>query len=73
MRIEPFHIVSIDEALTKTNITPLCGRVAKGERLKAYVLDGRGGRLTYFAALRSDGLTAPKVFNSPINGESFRR
>jgi transposase len=28
--------------------------------------------MTFLAALRNDGITAPCVFDGPINGESFR-
>jgi len=33
---------------------------------------GRWRTLTFLAALRCDGLTAPCVFNGPINGQCFR-
>lgn len=72
-RIEPSRLVFIDETWTKTNMAPLRGWGAKGERLKAYVPHGHWKTLTFLAALRHDGLTAPCVFDGPINGESFLR
>ena len=43
----------------------------KGLRLQAYVPHGHWKTMTFVAALRCDGITAPCVFNGPINGESF--
>ena len=62
----------IDETWAKTNMAPLRGRCLKGQRLIAKVPHGRWRTSTFLAALRADGLTAPCVFDSPINGESFR-
>ena len=43
-----------------------------GERLVAKAPFGRWRTLTFLAALRCDGLTAPCVIDGPINGASFR-
>jgi transposase len=43
----------------------------KGERLVAKAPFGRWRTLTFLAALRCDGLTAPCVIDGPINGASF--
>ena len=48
------------------------GRCARGERLVAKAPFGRWRTLTFLAALRCDGLTAPCVIDGPINGASFR-
>ena len=48
------------------------GRCAKGQRLVAKAPFGRWRTLTFLAALRCDGLTAPCVIDGPINGISFR-
>ena len=45
---------------------------ARGERLVAKAPFGRWRTLTFLAALRCDGLTAPSVIDRPINGASFR-
>ena len=55
----------------KTNLTRLHGRCAKGERLVAGVPHGRWKTLTFLAALRSDRITAPCVFDDPIDAASF--
>lgn len=47
------------------------GRCARGERLVAKAPFGRWRTLTFLAALRYDGLTAPCVIDGPINGASF--
>ena len=47
------------------------GRCAKGARLVAKVPHGRWRTLTFLAALRSDRIAAPCVFDGPINGRSF--
>ena len=70
-RIEPSGLVFIDESWTKTNMAPLRGCGAKGKRLKAYVPHGHWKTLSFLAALRHDAITAPCVFDGPINGESF--
>ena len=48
------------------------GRCPRGERLVAKAPFGRWRTLTFLAALRCDGLTAPCVIDGPINGVSFR-
>lgn len=42
-------------------------------RLQAYVPHGHWSTLTFLAALRCNAITAPCVFDGPINGESFLR
>jgi transposase len=53
-------------------MAPLRGWAPKGERLRAFVPQGHWRTLTFLGALRCDRLTAPCVFDGPINGESFR-
>jgi len=65
------RLVFIDETGAKTNMTRTHGRCAKGQRLVAKVPQGRRQTLTFVAGLRSDGITAPCVFDGPINAESF--
>ena len=72
-RIDPSRLVFIDETWTKTNMAPIHGWGEKGERLKAFVPHGHWKTLTFIAALRSRAITAPCVFDGPINGESFLR
>ena len=53
-------------------MAPLRGWGPKGDRLRAYAPQGRWRTLTFLGALRCDQLTAPGVFDGPINGECFR-
>jgi transposase len=71
-RLDPARLIFIDETWVKTNMAPLRGWGRKGERLKAYTPQGHWRTLTFLGALRRDRLTAPCVFDGPINGECFR-
>lgn len=44
----------------------------RGAPLKAHVPHGHWRTMTFLAALRCHGITAPCVFDGPINGSSFR-
>jgi transposase len=44
----------------------------RGEPLLAKVPHGHWQTMTFLAALRYDGITAPCVIDGPINGEGFR-
>jgi transposase len=71
-RLDPRRLVFIDETWIKTNMAPLRGWGPKGKRLRALAPHGHWRTMTFLAALRFDGLTAPCVFDGPINGEAFR-
>ena len=71
-RLDPKRLVFIDETWAKTNMTRTHGRCAKGQRLVAKVPHGHWKTLTFLAALRHDGITAPFVLDGPINGDWFR-
>jgi len=47
------------------------GRSACGERLVAKVPHGHWQTMTFLAGLRHDRISAPCVFDGPINAESF--
>ena len=70
--IDPRRLVFIDETWAKTNMAPLRGWSLCGQRLRDQVPHGHWRTLTFIAALRCDRITAPCVFDGPINGESFR-
>ena len=70
-RIDPTRLVFIDETWVKTNMTRTHGRCPRGARLVDKVPHGHWRTLTFLAALRHDRLTAPCLFDGPINGESF--
>ena len=53
-------------------MAPLRGWGPKGKRLKGFAPRGRWRTLTFVGALRHDRLTAPCVFDGPINGVCFR-
>jgi len=63
--------VFIDETWAKTNMTPTHGRCRRGQRLIARLPFGHWKTSTFLAALRWSGMTAPAVFDGPINGRSF--
>lgn len=69
--LDPTKLVFLDETWAKTNMTPRYGRAPKGERLIEPVPHGHWNTTTFIAALRHDELTAPYVFDGPINGTSF--
>ena len=69
--IAPERLVFIDETWTKTDMAPLRGWCPRGRRLRDQVPHGHWQTLTFIAALRHDHLTAPCLFDGPINGESF--
>jgi transposase len=71
-KIDARRLVFIDETWAKTNMTPTHGRCPIGQRLVAKVPHGHRKTLTFVAALRCDGITAPCLLNQPINAISFR-
>ena len=71
-KLDPRRLVFIDETWAKTNMTRTHGRCARGQRLRALVPHGHWKTMTFIAALRCDAITAPVVFDQPINGEWFR-
>lgn len=70
--INPKRLVFIDETWAKTNMAPLRGWAARGQRLIGRAPFGHWNTMTFVAALRHDGIVAPWVIDGPINGESFR-
>jgi transposase len=69
--IDPRRFVFIDETWAKTNMAPTYGRSRRGQRVIARVPFGHWKTSTFLAALRWDGMSAPAVFDGPINGLSF--
>ena len=70
--IDPGRLVFVDETWTKTNMAPLRGWSGRGKRLIGKAPHGRWHTYTFLAALRSDRVDAPCLFDGPINGERFR-
>jgi transposase len=71
-RLDPRRLVFIDETWIRTNMAPLRGWGEKGKRLAGFAPYGRWRTQTFLAALRCNRLTAPCVFDGPIDGETFR-
>ena len=69
--LDPRRLVFIDETWIKTNMAPLRGWGPKGERVRSFAPHGHWRTLTFLGALRCDRLTAPCLFDGPINGRSF--
>jgi DDE superfamily endonuclease len=69
--LNPERLVFIDETGAATNMARRYGRCPRGQRLVAYVPWGHWKTITFVAALRADKVTAPCVFDGPIDGESF--
>jgi transposase len=53
-------------------MAPLRGWAPRGERLEGKAPHGHWRTMTFLAALRQDGVTAPWLIDGPINGERFR-
>ena len=70
--LDPQRLVFVDETWIKTNMAPLRGWGHKSKRLRGFAPHGHWRTLTFIGALRCDGLTAPCVFDGPINGQCFR-
>jgi len=72
LRLDPDRLVFVDETWIKTNMAPLRGWTPKWRRLKGFAPYGRWRTVTFLAGLRRDGLSAPRVFDGPINQRSFQ-
>jgi transposase len=64
--------VFIDETAVNTKMTRLYGRASRGERVKGPALFGHWKTMTFVAALRLDGITAPWLLDGAIDGDAFR-
>ena len=53
-------------------MAPLRGWGPRGKRLRGFAPHGHWRTLTFLGALRCDRLTAPCVFDGPINGQCFQ-
>ena len=70
-RVDPRRLVFIDETWAKTNMTRRHGWARRGQPLHGKAPHGRWTTMTFLAALRHDRLTAPCLFDGPLNGQSF--
>lgn len=65
------HLVFIDETSVNTNMTRAYARGLAGERVIGRVPFAAWKTLTFVAALRCDGMTAPMLIKGAMNGEAF--
>jgi len=70
--LNPKSLVFVDETWTSTNMAPRYGRGPKGQRVEGVAPHGHWKTTTFVAALRHDRITAPCVFDGPINGTAFK-
>jgi transposase len=68
---DPARLVFIDETCTSTAMVRLRGRSPRGERLVGYAPHGHRKTITFVAALRQRGVTAPFVLDGAMNGPMF--
>jgi len=69
--LDSTRLVFIDETAANTKMVRLSGRCPRGERLVARVPHGDWKTITFVAALRHNGITAPFMIEGPMTGEIF--
>ena len=69
--LDSTRLVFIDETAANTKMVRLSGRCPRGERLVARVPHGHWNTITFVAALRRNGMTAPCVLDGAMTGDSF--
>jgi hypothetical protein len=65
------RLVFIDETAANTKMVRLSGRCPRGERLVGRVPHGHWKTITFVAALRHNGLTAPFVLDGSMTGRNI--
>lgn len=69
--IDIHRLVFIDETGASTKMARLYGRSPYGQRCVAALPHGHWETTTFVRALRATGMTAPMVFDGPIDGPAF--
>jgi transposase len=69
--LDSTRLVFIDETAANTKMARLSGRCPRGERLVGRVPHGHWKTITFVAALRQSGITAPFVLDGSMTGEIF--
>src|SRR5690242_13222080 len=69
--LDSTHLVFIDETSVNTSMTRAYGRGLEGERVIGRVPFAAWKTLTFVAALRCEGMTAPMLIKGAMNGEAF--
>jgi transposase len=72
MGFDPARLIFLDESGAKTNLTRLCGRALKGERVHASTPHGHWQTTTMISSIRLDGSTACMALDGTTDTESFR-
>jgi transposase len=70
-RLDPAHLVFIDETGTSTNMVRTRGRARRGTRLVDRVPHGHWKITTFVAGLRRGEIAAPFVIDRPMNSAIF--
>jgi transposase len=68
---DPARLVFIDETSANTKMVRLCGRCVRGERLVDHQPQGHWKTITFVAALRQNGMTAPCTIDGAMTGRRF--
>ena len=69
---DPAKLIFLDESGAKTNLTRLCGRALKGQRVHASAPHGHWQTTTMISSIRLDGSTACMALEGTTDTESFR-
>jgi transposase len=70
--LDPARLIFLDESGAKTNLTRLCGRALKGQRVHASTPRGRWQTTTMMSSIGLDGTTACMALEGTTDTESFR-
>ena len=68
---DPARLVFIDETSANTKMVRLSGRCPRGERLVGRAPQGHWKTITFVGALRHNAMTAPRVIDSAMRGQTF--
>src|ERR1700674_5779352 len=69
--LDSTRLVFIDETAANTKMVRLSGRCPRGERLVGRVPHGHWKTITFVAAMRRNGMTAPCILNGSMTGQRF--
>jgi len=70
-QLDPSKLVFLDETGASTKMARLYGRARRGRRVVGRVPWGHWKTVTFVAAMRLDGFTAPFVIDCAMNGTIF--
>jgi transposase len=71
IRLDPANLIFVDETGASTKMARLYGRAKRGRRVIGRIPWGHWKTVTFVAALRLDGLSAPFVIDCAMNGTIF--